>query len=107
MKKKYIKLLLSVLLITTISAKVNAQDDLKKSRFSNQIKEYLMLEKFELTNLDIQNLYVDSEYLSKKTQLTHVYVGQQYNGVKIFNAISIIANCLDLSLISITASSLT
>ena len=91
MKKKYIKLLLSALLITTISAKVNAQDDLKNSKFSNQIKEYLMLKKFELTNLDIQNLYVDSEYLSKKTQLTHVYVGQQYNGVKVFNAISSIA----------------
>jgi hypothetical protein len=78
-------------LLTTISAQVNAQDDLKKSKFSNQIKEHLMLKKFELTNSDIQNLYIDSEYLSKKTQLTHVYVGQQHNGIKVFNAISSVA----------------
>ena len=91
MKKKYIKLLLSALLLTNISAEVSAQDDLKKSKFSNQIKKHLTLKKFDLANSDIQNLYVDSEYLSKKTQLTHVYVGQQYNGIKIFNAISSIA----------------
>jgi len=91
MKKKYIKLLLLSLFFTIISTEVKAQDELKESKFSTQIKKHLKLTKFELTNSDIQNLYVDSEYLSKKTQITHVYVGQQYNGVKIFNAISSIA----------------
>lgn len=91
MKKKYIKSLLLAAIFVSFTVAVNAQDDLRKSKFSSQIKEHLMLKKFELTNLDIQNLYVDSEYLSKKTQITHVYVGQQYNEVKIFNAISSIA----------------
>lgn len=91
MKKKYLKLLLLALSLITIPVEVNAQDDLKKSKFSNQIKEHLSLKKFELAKSDIQNLYVDSEYLSKKTQLTHVYVGQQHNGIKVFNAISSIA----------------
>jgi hypothetical protein len=91
MKKKYIKLLSLLVLLTGVSAEVSAQDDLKKSNFSNQIKEHLTLKKYDLTNNDIQNLYVDSEYLSKKTQITHVYVGQQHEGVKVFNAISSIA----------------
>ena len=68
MKKKYLKLLLLALSLITIPVEVNAQDDLKKSKFSNQIKEHLSLKKFELAKSDIQNLYVDSEYLSKKTQ---------------------------------------
>jgi hypothetical protein len=68
-----------------------AQDDLNKSRHSAVIKKHLTLNKFELSSTDIKNLYVDSEYFSKKTQLTHVYVGQQFGGIKIFNAVSSIA----------------
>jgi len=85
------KLFFLAVFIISISAKIYAQKDLTKSNFSTQIEEYLIQKEFELTNTDIQNMYVDSEYYSKKTQITHVYVGQQHSGVEIFNAISSIA----------------
>jgi extracellular elastinolytic metalloproteinase len=91
MIKKYIKLF--VLLISLISTTVGlrAQNDTKKINITSKIKSYLIKNDFGLSKTDIQNLYIDSKYLTKKTKLTHVYVGQQYKGVKVFNSISSIA----------------
>ena len=91
MKKDSLKLLTLLLLFISIPNDVKAQDDLKKTKFESQIKNYLKQHKLNITTNDIQNLYVDSEYLSKKTEITHVYVGQQHNGIPVFNAISSIA----------------
>jgi hypothetical protein len=89
-KKNYFFLFIVVFFLFIVKNGYS-QDDLKSSKYSDKIKQHLSLKKYELSSTDIKNLYVDSEYFSKKTQLTHVYVGQQFGGVKIFNAISSIA----------------
>ena len=89
-KKNYLQLLMAILFLF-INTNGFTQNDLKSSKYSDKIKQHLSLKKYELSSSDIQNLYVDSEYYSKKTQITHVYVGQQLNGIKVFNAISSIA----------------
>ena len=91
MKKNYFKPLLFASLFAFASVNVNAQDDLKSSKYQKLIQGHLSQSKYELSDSDIQNLYVDSEYLSKKTQITHVYVGQQHQGIEVFNAVSSIA----------------
>lgn len=89
-KKHYLPLFFAIFSLLS-NENTFAQDDLKTSTFGEKIKKHLTLKKYELSKSDIQNLYVDSEYLTKKTQITHVYVGQQFEGIKIFNAISSIA----------------
>ena len=89
-KKHYLPLFFAVFSFFS-NGNTFAQDDLKASPFGEKIKKHLTLKKYELSKSDIQNLYVDSEYLTKKTQITHVYVGQQFEGIRIFNAISSIA----------------
>ena len=89
-KKNYFPLFIAVFFLFIVKNGYS-QDDLKSSKYSDKIKQHLSLKKYELSDSDLQNLYVDSGYLSKKTQITHVYVGQQYQGIKIFNAISSIA----------------
>jgi len=89
-KKNYLLLFFTVFFLFNVK-KGFAQDELKSSKYSAEIKKHLSLKKYELSKSDLLNFYVDSEYLSKKTQITHVYIGQQYNGIKIFNAISSIA----------------
>lgn len=91
MKKNYFKPLLLASLFTFASVSVNAQDNLKDSKYHKQIQEYLSQSKYKLSKSDVSNFYIDSEYLSKKTQITHVYVGQQHQGIEIFNAVSSIA----------------
>lgn len=66
MKTNYIKQLLLVTLFIGFSTKINAQNELKSSIHGDEIIQHLKLDKFGLTNLDIQNLFIDSEYLSKK-----------------------------------------
>jgi extracellular elastinolytic metalloproteinase len=89
-KKNYFSLFIVVFFLFIVK-KGYSQDDLKSSKYSDKIKQHLSLKKYELSDSDLQNLYIDSEYFTKKTQITHVYVGQQYQGIKIFNAISSIA----------------
>ncbi|WP_430399506.1 M36 family metallopeptidase [Flavobacterium sp.] len=91
MKKKHYLSLFFAVLSLLYNEKGFSQDDLKVSKYGDKIKKHLSLSKYELSNEDINNLYVDSEYLSKKTKITHVYVGQQFEGIKIYNAISSIA----------------
>ncbi len=54
------------------------------------ILDYLKEHKsdFNFQDKDIEQLIVTNEYLSKSTGLTHVYVNQTFEGIKIFNAIS-------------------
>ncbi len=91
MKKKHIKLVFLLVFFSCIPTDVKAQDDLKKTEYEGQIKDYLKLHKLNITSNDIQNLYVDSEYLSKKTEITHIYVRPPHTRIPVFNAISSIA----------------
>ncbi len=54
------------------------------------ILDYLKEHKsdFNFQDKDIEQLIVTNEYLSKSTGLTHVYVNQTFEGIRIFNAIS-------------------
>lgn len=89
-KKNYLPLIIGFFFLFNI---INgySQDDLKSTKYGDKIKKHLSLSKYDLSEVDLKNLYVDSEYLTKKTQITHIYVGQQFEGIKIFNAISSIA----------------
>ncbi|MDB9961785.1 T9SS-dependent M36 family metallopeptidase, partial [Oceanihabitans sp.] len=46
---------------------------------------------YNLIDNDIQDLYVTNEFFSKSSEITHVYVNQRYQGIKIHNAISSVA----------------
>ena len=80
-----------MLLVLFCSASTLSQSKVKGSKYLEPIKKYLSQSKYKLSESDIQNFYVDSEYLSKKTQITHVFLGQKHQGIEVFNAISSIA----------------
>jgi len=86
----YLKFLYLVcfILFTNISF---SQNPLLSSVYSKQIQKYLEQKQFNFSNEDIADLYIDNEYFAKKTSITHIYIGQKYKGIKIFNAISSIA----------------
>jgi len=92
MKKIYSQffLILGLLFLTEISY---SQNSLVNSNYGSQIQTYLNSnkEKFNLIDNDIEDLYVSDEYFSKSTEITHVYVTQRYQGIKIYNAVSSIA----------------
>ena len=89
-KKNYLSLIIVFFFLFNVKNGFS-QDDLRSSKYGEKIKKHLSLTKYDLSKSDIKNLYIDSEYLTKKTQITHVYVGQQFEGIKIYNAISSIA----------------
>jgi len=92
MKKVYSQffLVLGLLFLAEISY---SQNSLVNSNYGLQIQTYLNSnkEKFNLIDSDIEDLYVSDEYFSKSTKITHVYVTQRYQGIKIYNTISSIA----------------
>jgi hypothetical protein len=81
--------LIIFLIITNFN--LNAQKNIKKSKISANVINHLNNDEFGLSKTDIQNLYIDSQYKTKKTGLTHVYLGQKHNSIKVFNSISSIA----------------
>lgn len=91
MIKNYSRFFISMLLVLFCSASTLSQSKVKGSKYLEPIKKYLSQSKYKLSESDIQNFYVDSEYLSKKTQITHVFLGQKHQGIEVFNAISSIA----------------
>lgn len=92
MIKKYAPLGLLVLL-TLFTTSLNAQIQLSNSQFEPLVKNYLEehLSSHNLTNPDIQDLLIQNEVYSKSTKITHLYINQQFQGVKIYNAISSLA----------------
>ncbi|MDX1317085.1 MAG: peptidase, partial [Xanthomarina gelatinilytica] len=70
-----------------------AQHNLSDSEYGSLIETYLTknLATYQLTEPDIQDLYVSNEYFSKSTKINHVYVNQRYQGIEIFNATSSVA----------------
>src|SRR5690554_2601416 len=92
MKKNYLQRLL-VLGMLFFGFVGFAQHNLSNSEFGSIIEAYLIKNQkaYDLTDKDIQDLFVSSEYFSKSTKVNHVYVIQRYQGIDIFNAVSSIA----------------
>lgn len=92
MKNLYMKAYL-IMLFQFVILFGYAQNTLSESPYRTQIQSYLDQRKsdYNLLDLDIQDLYVTNEFFSKSTKISHVYVNQRFQGVKIHNAISSIA----------------
>ena len=92
MKNLYLKSYLIVVLLFVIQLGY-AQNVLNESPNGTKIQSYLDQKKsdYNLLDLDIQDLYVTNEFFSKTSEITHVYVNQRYQGIKIHNAISSVA----------------
>lgn len=70
-----------------------AQHNLSNSEYSKLIEGYLIKNQanYNLTDNDIQDLYVSNAYFSESTKINHVYINQRYQGIEIFNAVSSVA----------------
>jgi hypothetical protein len=92
MKNLYLKSYLIMVLLFVIQLG-SAQNVLNESANGAKIQSYLDQKKsdYNLIDNDIQDLYVTNEFLSKSSEITHVYVNQRYQGIKIHNAISSVA----------------
>jgi hypothetical protein len=92
MNIKYSKLSLPFLFFFAVQL-VIGQSTLSESTHESVIKNYLTssnkMAKF--SNSDLEDLYVNKELFSEKTQVTNIYLNQRYKGIKIFNAISSVA----------------
>lgn len=69
------------------------QNNLQSSEYGALIINYLDDKKsdFDFKDRDLEQLVINNEYYSENTEVTHVYVNQTFEGVRIFNAISSIA----------------
>ncbi|MEZ5008235.1 MAG: T9SS-dependent M36 family metallopeptidase [Chitinophagales bacterium] len=79
---KYSALPLFILISLFLTSTLNAQDSKKT------ITDYLTVHKEELklSDADLNLWSISSEYQSKKNELTHVHIQQNYNGLDVFNA---------------------
>ena len=67
-----------------------AQNVLNESPNGTKIQSFFVQNKsdYNLLGNDIQDLYVTNEYFSSTSEITHVYINQRFQGIKIHNAIS-------------------
>ncbi len=88
---KFTTLLIALLMLATGFVQTNAQG----SRTSNQelFKAYLSSQKDKnhWADADVAEWVVSDQYTDKSTGLTHAYLNQMYNGVKVYNAITVFA----------------
>ena len=89
MKENYIKSLL-IFGLLFLSGTSFSQHLIQDSDFGSAVQSYLDNKKVELnlTDNDINDLFVNKEYFSKSTEVNHVYINQRFQGIKIHNAIS-------------------
>lgn len=92
MKYNYMRHVL-VLVMAFLATFSYAQSSLTNSEYGSEIQSYLdqKKESLNLVSSDIADLYVNKEFFSAKSKITHVYVNQRYQGINIFNAISSVA----------------
>lgn len=66
---------------------------LQAQDYSGVIQRYMLenRDKLQLVQTDIENWNVSDQYLTRHNQVTHVYLQQTVNGLKIHNAISSVA----------------
>ncbi len=89
MKNNYKALFLVVFSFLALNS-MFGQELLEKSKHAPKITEYLTQNKtkFNLVDADLKDIQLNREVYSKSTGVTHVYLNQTYNGIKIHNAIS-------------------
>lgn len=92
MKQKYY-FLLTLLLIFAPFTELNAQEKLTESKLGLQVLDYIEQSKAlaYLTKDEIDDIQIDQKIFSKNSSVTHIYLYQTYNGIKIHNAISNVA----------------
>ena len=92
MMKNYICLAM-LLLLALPSSLSFGQNNLKSSKYGTLISNYLEEKKsdFNFKDQDLEQLVVNKSYYSENTEITHVYLNQTFEGVRIFNAISSVA----------------
>ncbi|TVZ21267.1 putative secreted protein (Por secretion system target) [Dokdonia sp. Hel_I_63] len=80
MKKNYVKILMILLFVTSMG--VQAQD------YLSLLKQEITSQRSQLGigSQDINELYIYSKSKTQKTDVMHVYAGQKYNDISIFNA---------------------
>ena len=88
--KKVIKCIFLVFLLP-LSTLMGAQNLLSTSLNGANIQKYVRSAEFKLSEIDIEGLIVTNEYYSKGMDVTLVYVGQEYQGIPIYNAITTVA----------------
>ncbi|MEO9570699.1 MAG: M36 family metallopeptidase [Polaribacter sp.] len=88
--KNVIKSIFFVFLML-LSAFGFSQNSLSISPNGSNIQEYVRGEEFKLSEKDIEGLTVTNEYYSKGMDVTLVYVGQEHEGIPIYNAITTVA----------------
>lgn len=95
------KNLLKVAFIATLFLSGNNMFSQKKSRalknslsnstYSNQVHQYFSENYSKLVKKDLENLIISDQYYSKSSGITHLYLQQTHEGIKIHNAISSVA----------------
>ncbi len=72
---------------------VFGQNNLTTSNQENLITDYLKNNKarFGLQSDDFADLAINNAYYSESTEITHVYINQTYQNIRIYNAISSVA----------------
>jgi len=65
-----------------------AENALSKSTYANQVLRYFSENKGKLEKKDLENLVISDQYYSKSSGITHLYLQQTFEGIKIHNAIS-------------------
>src|SRR5690606_23748533 len=92
MKNNY-KALVCLTVLFFVTSLGFSQSSLQNSSYGSIVLSYLTKEKgkYEFTDADIHDLYVNNEVYSKSTGITHLYVQQRFQGVFVHNAVSSIA----------------
>lgn len=82
-----------LLILALPTSFVFGQNNIQSSEYGALITNYLVDKKsdFNFKDRDLEQLVLNNEYYSENTEVTHVYVNQTFEGVRIFNAISSIA----------------
>ncbi|MFK7983694.1 MAG: T9SS-dependent M36 family metallopeptidase [Saprospiraceae bacterium] len=82
MNKRFYLLFISLFLITTVFG--------QHEKAINSAKQFLQenIAEWQLTEADIADIAIENIVTSKHNGVTHIYFNQQYQGIKIFNALS-------------------
>ena len=84
MNKKFYLLIAALISFTTIFAQHEQKVVIAKKYLQEKIKDW------KLTEADINDISVDKAFVSEHNGVTHIYLRQRYQGIKIFNAINVI-----------------
>ncbi|TXD81903.1 hypothetical protein ESY86_18355 [Subsaximicrobium wynnwilliamsii] len=89
MKNVYFKILTTLTLLLSVAFGFS-QSQLSKSSYEALVSDHLksVAKDYGFTANDVKDLYINSEVFSKDSQTTSLYINQQFQGIKIHNAVS-------------------